>query len=168
MIQQAGITYVVEILLQVPQVFDAIFNLFGARIDKREISETEIFGDYLSDFVVYVLRALVDECRPRYGIYGGLVFHIRRINNDGQVFVLLSDGSCQFDAGRFLTFSVSRETHIRDDTQHIVFERLVDVHGFLVRSGQKYLGSSPHAEHLLVVVQCLSHERARLGEYIFI
>jgi len=151
------------LLLHILQVADTHDGLEGRRVAYDEISESEVVHDGVSQVDRQLLGVLVDEYaaeRPDglgVGYLGGL-------DDDGQIRVALAEICAEPQAGLLVLDALAGERHVADDAEHLAAELLVQFHGFLVSTGEHHLGASAHTQHLLMLVEGLGGEEARLLE----
>ena len=159
-------------VLQFFQVMDAGHFLQGVGVAEDEVTEPEVIGHGFAQVDVHLLGILVDEHGIQFrGILAVTFFG--RLQNQRDEWVVLAYLTQQTDPGFRVVYASTGKTGIGNDTQHVVLVLVIQVHGFLVRTGQHDFRTTAHAQRTLVLVQgfggkllaLAEHELVEIGQY---
>ena len=155
--------YLEDVVLQPFQVVYGHDLLARGGVAEDEVAKAEVVHHRLAQVDGQRLGVLVEEGAVQLA---GLlaVFAVARLDDDGQVGVVLLYPPGQLQAGMHVLAPVVLEGDIAYHPQHVVVKLLVEPHGFLVVARQHHLGAPSHAQHGLVPVECLGRERLRLPQ----
>ena len=121
-------------VLEFFQVMDAGHFLQGMGVAEDEVAETEVVGHGFAQVDVHLLGVLVDE----HGIqFGGIlaVTFFGRLQNQWDERIAPAYLTQQAYPCLCIVFAFTGETGIGNDAQHVVLVLVIQVHGFLVRTG---------------------------------
>ena len=163
MVRKHIVRNVVDLFLQGLQVFRPAHLLQGLGIAKDKRSEAKILNDEVAQLQGERLGVFVHESHTQ-ALSQALVGEVGRLHQGRQMGIVEAHllYECDAQLGFLVTAVPFLKTYIADDPKQILLVSLVQIHGLIVGLGQKDFGPSPHAKHLLVLIECFGHKIARL------
>ena len=164
MIEQRLLGQGEDIVLKVLEVLDPSHLLHRVRVAEDEVAESEIASDEVLQLHVHVLRVLVDErgsalTRQLHAV------GLRRLHDERNVLVGLTDFRQQLEAGQVVLHPVLRESAVADDAKHVVLVFLIQFPGLLIATGEHDLWPSAHTQRLQLRVQSLRGKEQALLQH---
>ena len=161
--------YSENIILKLFEVPDLQNHLLCLGIAEAEIAEAKMSGKQTVEIYTEFLGVLIDIvhfqsrilCRKSLYILGGL--HYKR-----QVFVGITYGMKEFHTGLRIYLSITGETTVADDTQHVFLISGIYVPCLFIVTCQQHLRTTTHAKHLGSHSERLGSEVETLGKDVFI
>ena len=167
MVDQRIVGDLEDFLLQILQVFDT-HNLFLClRIKDHEVAEPETLHDLLTEILRVTLRILIDKRSSQlFCIY--LIARLGRLQDKRNDQPRLADILPELIPGIRIFHPVVHETHIRNDTEHIIPVLVKNADSFLIITGQLDLWTPTHTQGTLMTVQCFLRKHLALLQHEFI
>ena len=160
---QRPVGYIENVLLQALEVAYTHYLVAGLGVSDDEVAEAEVRHNCLTKVHWQLLGVLIQEypadTRHLYSIR-----RLRRLYNQRQVWVALAQIARQAQSGMLVLHALALERHIADHTEHIVAIALIQRYRLLIISRKHHLGTPAHTQHLLVLIERLGREFARLGQ----
>ncbi|OPZ14512.1 MAG: hypothetical protein BWZ06_00938 [Bacteroidetes bacterium ADurb.BinA261] len=159
--------YLPDIGLKLLQIFDTENFLFGSRINNDKIAEPQIILYRLAKILWKGFRILIDKRSFHLvgilsvGGFGGSI-------NQGDIFILRANPFTQFFPGQLVFCSFAIETHIADNTQHIIAILRIQFNRFFVVSSEQNFRPTPHPEHSQMIIECFFRKFFRFVQHKFV
>ena len=155
------------VFLKVLERFYAENLLAAFRIADYEVAEAEIVDDGFAEVDGEFLRVLVDESATDFDDVVG-VFNLGAFDDERQIGVTLTKLACEPYASLRVLDALAHEGHVAYYTEDMVTVAVVEFKRLLIIAGKHHFWTSAHAQHLLMLVERLGRELARLLEYEFV
>ena len=166
-IEQGGVGYGQQLVLQLLQIAYPCYLLVGFGINKNKIPKGQVVVQKFAQFLQQQFGVLVDEANP-YVLGDAVKVLVARLQQEGHKGIVFFDPACQAHAGLIVLFALAVKADIGNDAQDVFLVFAVNAQGLLVGTCQKNFRSSAHAHHLLVLVEALGHKFTRLLKQYFI
>ncbi|CDD51019.1 conserved domain protein [Bacteroides sp. CAG:875] len=151
-------------VLKFLQVMNAGHFLQGMGVAEDEVAETEIVRHGFAQIDVHLLGVLIDEHGIQFRGISAVAF-FGRLKNQGNKWITATYLAQQAYPCFRVVYASTGKTGIGNDAQHVVLVLVIQVHGFLVRTGQHDFRTTAHAQRTLVLVQGFGGKLLALAEH---
>ena len=154
-----------NIVLQLLQVMDPHDLLMRLWVTEDEIPEPHVLLQDMAEIDVHGLRVLVNEPESLLFRFSP-VLRLRAFHDQGDVFVLRSDGLQQLDSSLRVLYSLDWEPGIADHPKSMVGILMVQFHRLLIVTCQDHLRAPSHTHGGRMAIQGLRGKALALHEDI--